>query len=439
MQRRAQPSSVTRHGALLLLTSLSVIAFAGFIASLLGIGRTLPLGWLAHPFREVDDSWNAMRLAWTHVQEFGPEGLYQLALSGTKFQYPPSSLLIFDVLNFFGIQLSNAGFNAANALFMAVNVATVYFIYRAAANRLNSAAGLPDRQPVVTGLIFTAIAAVHYPLNKAFELGQLQVLCNLLFALAVLARILNHRLLAGSLVGGICLLKPQFLFFAIWSLLRGQRRFLAGFIAIGTIGGAMSIGLYGLAAHFEYVKLLSILSRLGESFSANQSVNGLMHRLLFNGNNTFFVPDQFPPYNPVVHGATVISSALIIGCALLLVRRTSHQESQILDFCIAALSFAIASPIAWEHHYGILVAIYPVLYCSLRNIQDPSLRKNALIVFAAASFMSSFYIAIWRLLAGTYLNVLQSMIFFGGIVLLVLLHWRWRAASQLEAESTLPQ
>jgi alpha-1,2-mannosyltransferase len=370
-----------------------------------------------------------MRHAWTHVQEFGPDGLYQLALSGTKFQYPPSSLLIFDGLEFFNIHLSNAGFNAANALFMAVNIATAYFIYRAAADRLNTAPGQADRRPVLTGLIFAALGAVDYPLNKAFELGQLQVSCNLLFALAVLAWLRDYRLLAGCLIGGICLLKPQFLLFGIWALLRGQYRFIAGFITVGAVGAGISIALYGLAEHFEYLRLLSVLSRLGESYSGNQSVNGLVHRLLFNGNNTYFVPDQFPPYHPIVHGATLISSALIIGGALFLVRRTSRQESQILDLCIAALSFAIASPIAWEHHYGILVAIYPVLFCALRNIQDPGSRRIAFIVFTAGVVMSAFYVTVWRPLAETYLNFLQSMIFFGGIVVLILLHWRWRAVS----------
>jgi alpha-1,2-mannosyltransferase len=436
-QRQAQPSLIAHHGAALLLSLLSLIALSGAVATWLGDTRTLPLEWLGKPFHDAGDSWNAMRHAWIHVQKFGPGALYELALSGTKFQYPPSSLLIFDGLNYFGLQLTNSGFNGANALFLAVNIAATFFIYRAATDGFNTTPGRPDERPVVTGFIFAALAAVHYPLNKAFDLGQLQVLCNLLFALAVLVALRDYRLLAGCLIGGICLLKPQFLLFGIWAILRGQYRFLAGFCAVGAVGAAASIALYGLATHFEYLKLLSVLSRLGESYAANQSINGLMHRLLFNGNNTYFSPDQFAPYHPIVHGATLISSALIIGCALFLIRRTHRRESQILDLSIAGLSFAIASPIAWEHHYGILVAIYPVLFCSLRNIQDPDSRKIAMVIFTAAVIMSAFYVQIWRPLAGTYLNFLQSMIFFGGIVILFLLHWRWRAASRLALEDRM--
>ena len=46
---------------------------------------------------------------------------------------------------------------------------------------------------------------------------------------------------------------------------------------------------------------------------------------------------------------------MLIGMALFWNFR--KQQANVADFCLAALSFTMASPIAWEHHYGILLPI----------------------------------------------------------------------------------
>ena len=56
--------------------------------------------------------------------------------------------------------------------------------------------------------------------------------------------------------------------------------------------------------------------------------------------------------------ATVISSSLILLAAI---ARQSKGEDRVVDFCGMAVSLTIASPIAWEHHYGILLPIFAIM------------------------------------------------------------------------------
>ena len=88
-------------------------------------------------------------------------------------------------------------------------------------------------------------------------------------------------------------------------------------------------------------------------------------------------------------------------------------------------SVTIASPIAWEHHFAVFLPVYVVAYAALAQ----SLGK--LILLAASYLLVATYIAAAQLLAPTFLNVLQSYMLFGSLILLALLHalLPWRAKS----------
>ena len=75
----------------------------------------------------------------------------------------------------------------------------------------------------------------------------------------------------------------------------------------------------------------------------------------------------------------------------------------------------MASPIAWEHHYGITLPIFAVLLAgSLGN-------RRRLAWLAASYVLVSTFVSATNLLAATPLNLLQSSLFAGAIILLALL------------------
>jgi len=147
-------------------------------------------------------------------------------------------------------------------------------------------------------------------------------------------------------------------------------------------------------------------------------VNGLMNRLLFNGNNLEWLGKSFAPYNPVVYYSTVVSSAAILGTALLWRIR---QKPQLLDLALIFLSVTIASPVAWEHHYGILLPIFAVLIPAA-IARRPFGKWTEAYLFAAYFLVSQTLDLFTAQFANTHLNFLQSYLFFGAVMVLVLLY-----------------
>jgi alpha-1,2-mannosyltransferase len=262
-----------------------------------------------------------------------------------------------------------------------------------------------------------------YPVVKSFELGQIQTWLYLFFVLALWSWLEGKKALSGILVGLICLIKPQLGLFALWGLVRGERRFTAGIVSTAGTLGAISVALFGWVHHVDYLRALAFMGKHGESFYTNQSVNGLVNRLLFNGTNLHGNPHAFAPYNVWVYAITLASTAVLIAAALLR-KRGRGRRAGIEDFLIAALTFTMASPIAWEHHYGVLL---PIFAAALPAVLAAG-RRWMIWTLAAAYALSANIYPMINSLANTRLNFLQSHLFFGGLALLVLLY-RLRRAS----------
>jgi len=69
---------------------------------------------------------------------------------------------------------------------------------------------------------------------------------------------------------------------------------------------------------------------------------------------------HFPPFTWWVWAATLASS---IGLLLLALLRPFRQPARdrVFDLCLMAVACTMASPIAWEHHYGVTLPIYAVM------------------------------------------------------------------------------
>ena len=154
----------------------------------------------------------------------------------------------------------------------------------------------------------------------------------------------------------------------------------------------------------------------GESFYPNQSVNGLLHRLFFNGSNLRFEGDRFAPFDPVVLAGTALSSLLIVALALF-GRVAPSARGGPLDLSAAVLAAVMASPIAWEHHYGVLAPIDALLASYAWRA-----RERRLVVWLGLSYLlSANFLAVVQRLAATAWNPLQSYLYFGALIALGLL------------------
>lgn len=84
--------------------------------------------------------------------------------------------------------------------------------------------------------------------------------------------------------------------------------------AVIVAGVVVYAACFGFGDLSDYLRVLAYVGRHGEAFHANQSVNGLLNRLLVGPSP--FQPDRYPPSNPGVIAGTVLSSAAIILLAL---------------------------------------------------------------------------------------------------------------------------
>jgi hypothetical protein len=98
-----------------------------------------------------------------------------------------------------------------------------------------------------------------------------------------------------------------------------------------------------------------------------------------------------------------------------LLRRTSPLYSG-LAFAIVGVSLTIASPIAWEHHYGVLLPAFGLVAA----INAGRAAKLFLIVMGFL-FVSNF-IPTFNILAETPYNFLQSYMLAGGLFFLLIMH-----------------
>src|SRR4029078_8653629 len=145
-------------------------------------------------------------------------------------------------------------------------------------------------------------------------------------------------------------------------------------------------------------RVVSFMGQRGEAYYPNQSINGLLNRLMsisdpVRYNNLEFHMSEFAPFNPLVYVLTVVSSAVILLAAI---AWRGKDEDRVFDFCRMAVSLTVASPIAWEPHYGILLPIFAVVLPSA--IEG---RRRVLWLMASYVLVSTF-IPVTNLLAATW-------------------------------------
>ena len=383
--------------------------------------------------RARSDSWGQMRVALEEFRAHPEAPLYSGVFfrRHIRFPYAPPSLLLTSVVE----RLPANEFAVLNFLSWLALVATVLItaaLFRRGTAREDRAAAPGRLDRVVTALLVAGFTLTFYPVVKGFTLGQIQTWINLSLAGALLAWTAGGEARGGVLAALPCLVKPQYGILLLWGLTRRHWRFCAAFAAVLVGALALSTATFGWANHGSYLWMLSYVSLHGESYFANQSVNGLLQRALFNGENLTWHEEAYPPFSPGVYAGTLLAALTVIGCCLFWRPRASRRASA-TDLMIAILTCVLASPVAWEHHYGILLPIYALLFPVLWR--RPVLGRGTLAWLAASYLLTSNYFGITQLAAGTRANPVQCYLLLGAMMVLVGLY-RLRGREQMDEEQS---
>ena len=332
----------------------------------------------------------------------------------TKFQYPPTALLLTGAL---GRPALNRISWWAVCITVVLTVVILELGLRMHGTAASSAADRGVRVIAAAGLALT-----FYPLMKGYSLGQIQVWIDALAAGVILAWLLGRRIVAGIALGLICLIKPHFGLLIGWMAFRRQWRAAAA--ATATVAAALtwSIAVFGLSTHVDYLRVLSYVGPRGEAFYPNQSFNGLFNRLAGNGDNLTWHDNAFAPFHRGVYAAT-IAAALMLGAVAVRRPRRPAEVGDAQDLSAAIVVCVVISPIAWEHHFGVLLPVFAATVPVL--LARPASWRTGLLLALAFVLTGQFFFPAQRL-AATWLNVAQSYVLAGALVLLVLLTKRLR-------------
>lgn len=427
------PAALTRYLAVFLLLNVLVLNGVLWFASPEPYKETvLQHTWDVLRGRGCDDSWGIMSDSLDYARTPHTTPLYSEIFfeRKRKFQYPPSSLfavagllwlvgpdrirtqdcMVFDTLT------AN---DVLGWLFILMSAMSAALLLEIGLRRRHMP---PASNPMLATrfVIVLALTLTFYPVVKAYTLGQIQNWLNGLFALALLCWVTGRKAPSAVLIGLMALVKPHYGLFVLWALLRREWRFAAAFAATVAIGVAASIMAYGFSNHLDYLRVLFFLAERGETFYPNQSINGLLNRVMSlinpeSWNSLAFNDNGFPPFSLLVYGGTLLASIMLLSAALFR-RGNEGDPDRTFDFCTMTLSITIASPIAWEHHYGTIFPVFAVLLASV--IGD----RRRLILLMASYILISNFVPATNLLAATILNVAQSYLLVGALIVLTLLH-----------------
>ena len=275
-----------------------------------------------------------------------------------KFIYPPCSLFLLGALKIAagaGLPMSTS-LLAVLLLSWAGTLVTAILLYRQLRGGIT----------IVEACCITVIGALFLPIAEALYRGQIQLLLTWFWGVAVLLWARNNQRTSAFLLALTCAFKPQLALFLLWGILRKQWRFTAVFACTLLVIAVASIAHFGVKNNLDYLNVLSYLSRHGEALWANQSVNGLLNRILHNGDSMSWNPRVYPPYKAAVYLATTLSSALILLTALVLPWK-EHWQATTADFLFFGCACALASPIVWEHHYGYFFFLLIFLFARIQD------------------------------------------------------------------------
>ncbi len=352
---------------------------------------------------QLNDSWNAMRVALENFKAKQDESLYRVFFDREfKFQYPPSSL----IFSYFVSQLTPGYVMVEKVITWLSVLVMMFFVIRIYAHFFKFswlAAGS-----------LVLLMLLYYPMMKAQHLGQIQAWINAMFTALFYFHIKGRLQISGVLLGLICLIKPQCVVIALWALIRGKKGMFVSFLAVVAAGTLLAVAIFGIQNHFDYLKVLSILSKQGEVYYPNQSLNGLLNRVFLDHQILDFSHRFLPPHNPVVYFSSLFFGGALLLSALVL----PHKHKGTIDLCIIAITTTVISPIAWEHHYGILFPIYVFIFWGMLNA---GASRWMWIFFGLSYFMCSHFFKMVNCLAYVpVVNLVLSYLFFGALILLAI-------------------
>jgi len=251
-----------------------------------------------------------------------------------------------------------------------------------------------------------------YPLIKGYSLGNAQTFLSFGFTVLLLLWTKGQERWAGVLAAMLTAVKPQFVLLLVWMFVRKKWGAAWAFLASGAVLLAMSVAVFGWHNNLDYIGVLAGLSHKAQSHYANQSMFGTINRMIFNGENIAYTPYVYTPVIVWVYRVTVVTSLVLVGLVLLYPWRKLRGSTA--DIAAMGIASVAASPMAWEHHYGIVVGIAAWAWFA-----HACWMKKRPWVLGLAVFLCLNFLPVFNHLSDVRgWNILQSYLYIGALMLM---------------------
>ena len=231
----------------------------------------------------------------------------------------------------------------------------------------------------------------------------------------------GHVRTGGFVAGVLMTVKPFFLVFVPYFVVRRQWRPLAAALASGAIASMMAFLVGGVGAYQSW--LASLRTAPSYSHFLNASVMALVTRAL-SGEASTFVPMRVAPF--LIFPVWVVAVAALVGVAAWRFWRTPDLDGEWSAVLLIAL---LASPIGWL--YYVTTAAGPITAIARRS------RYAASIVTSGVALLTMPYVLVFGAARTAIGTLTIGSAFFWGVALLfcsaVGAAWNTRAPSAIDA------
>jgi alpha-1,2-mannosyltransferase len=253
--------------------------------------------------------------------------LYEDVDTKLVFTYPPFTALVSVVAAPFGGWLGRFTWTVAT---VGALVGVVIIAFRPLLDRCDDAL-----RPLVVGAL-AATALVTHPVVEHIFLGQVNVFLVLLCLADVL--VVRRKAVRGALVGVATALKLTPGVFGIYLWTTGRRR--AALNALGAMVGCTALAFVVLpnaSIDFWGHEIYESQRVAGSiSYTSNQSLLGVIHRVLPGGTGTV---------------VWIVAAAVVASIGFVRAREAHAAGDELGGVALTALLTVLLSPVAWIHHY----------------------------------------------------------------------------------------
>ena len=413
----ATQSNDPAHGRRLLLFVAASLLIANFVPrvlfKLLGWGNPGSIAHLVHDawtWHTWTDSWLPMMRSVDYFLQHPSQPIYYAPLYDTLI-YSLASILPLWALKKLGMG------DAAMLRFLAITswMALVGIAAAALAMGHKYLKARDVRMNWQTILAVCAAVLFCYPLLKGYSLGNAQTYLSFEFAVLLLLWSQGQEAAGGVVVALLAYVKPQYVLLLIWMAVRRRWNATIAFLVTSAVLLLLSVLVFGWHNNLDFIHVLAGLSKKAQSHYGNQSMFGTLNRMIGNGENISYTPLLYTPYIPWVYRTTVVTSVLLMVSVLAF--PWGKLRASAGDLAAMGIVSVAASPMAWEHHYGILCGVFAWIWFAYGCWQA----RRPWLLGVAAMFTLNAWLALNRTAPHLGWNIVQSYMYSGALLTVVLL------------------